>query len=87
MVGVDQILDGTIKLIDGPNIYVQDATGNITKVATNGQSTITISAAGTTKDMKPGDVVVVNGTTGPDGTVTASSVRDAGATGGAGGGG
>ena len=70
---------GTVKLVDGNNVYVQDATGNITKVATNGQSTITITSNGTVTSIKPGDTVVVSGTTGSDGTVTASSVRDVGA--------
>ena len=73
---------GTVKLVDGTNVYVQDATGNITKVATNAQSTITITSTGTAKDIKPGDTVVVTGTTGSDGTVTANAVRDVGAGGG-----
>jgi hypothetical protein len=70
---------GTVKLIDGTNVYVQDATGNITKVATTAQSTITITSTGTTKNIKPGDTVVVTGPTGADGTVNATSIRDAGA--------
>jgi hypothetical protein len=70
---------GTVKLIDGNNVYVQDTTGTITKVATNAQSTISITSNGTAKDIKPGDTVVVSGTTGTDGTVTATSVRDVGA--------
>ncbi len=70
---------GTVKLVDGNNVYVQDATGTITKVATTGQSTISITSTGTVASIKPGDTVVVTGTTGADGTVTASAVRDVGA--------
>jgi len=70
---------GTVKLIDGTNVYVQDATGTITKVATTPQSTITITSTGTTKNIKPGDTVVVSGSTGSDGIVSATAIRDVGA--------
>jgi hypothetical protein len=70
---------GTVKLIDGTNVYVQDATGTITKVATTAQSTISITSTGTTKNIKPGDTVVVTGPTAADGTVNATSIRDGGA--------
>jgi len=73
---------GTVKLIDGTNVYVADASGNITKVATNAQSAITITSTGTAKNIKPGDTVVVTGPTGADGTITATAIRDAGAGGG-----
>jgi len=78
---------GTVKLVDGANVYVQDATGNITKVATTPQSTISITSTGTAKDIKPGDTVVVTGTTGSDGIVNATAIRDVGAGGAALGGG
>ncbi len=70
---------GTVKLIDGTNVYVADATGNVTKVATTAQSAITITSTGTAKNIKPGDTVVVTGPTGADGTITATAIRDAGA--------
>lgn len=75
---------GQVKLIDGNNIYVTDSTGNVVKVATSSASQITVTSPGTVKDVKPGDTVIVTGTTGEDGTVSATAVRDSGA-GGAGG--
>lgn len=75
---------GQVKLIDGNNIYVSDATGNVVKVATSSASQITVTSTGTVKDVKPGDTVVVTGSTGEDGTVAATAVRDAGAGGAAG---
>ena len=70
---------GQVKLIDGSNIYVTDSTGNVVKVATTPDSQITVTTSGTAKDVKPGDTVLVTGTTGDDGTVTATAVRDQGA--------
>ena len=70
---------GQVKLIDGNNIYVTDASGNVVKVATTPDSKITVTNAGTVKDVKPGDTVLVTGSTGSDGTVTATDVRDQGA--------
>lgn len=70
---------GQVKLIDGSNIYVTDSTGNVVKVATTPDSQITVTSSGTAKDVKPGDTVLVTGTTGDDGTVTATAVRDQGA--------
>src|SRR5579871_4351468 len=60
---------GTVKLIDGNNVYVQDTTGNIMKMATTPQSTITVTSTGTVKSIKPGDTVIVRGTAGSDGIV------------------
>ena len=69
---------GAVKLIDGANIYVTDQTGNVVKVATTPDSQITVTSTGTAKDVKPGDTVLVTGTTGDDGTITATAVRDQG---------
>lgn len=75
---------GQVKLIDGNNIYVTDSTGNVVKVATSSASQIIVTSTGTVKDVKPGDTVIVTGTTGEDGTVSATAVRDSGAGGAAG---
>ncbi|HEX3623611.1 MAG TPA: hypothetical protein VHT97_14955, partial [Acidimicrobiales bacterium] len=70
---------GQVKLIDGPNIYVTDATGNIVKVTTSDASRITHTGAGTINDILPGDTVVVQGQKGADGIVSATAVADTGA--------
>jgi hypothetical protein len=78
---------GTVTLIDGANVYITEADGTIVKVATNPQSQVTVASPATTANIKPGDSVTVTGATGADGTITATSVRDTGASGGAGRGG
>jgi hypothetical protein len=72
---------GTVKLIDGTNIYITDSTGTTVKIATAPQSQISITAPGAVTAIKPGDTVTVSGSTGSDGTITATSVRDAGTAG------
>jgi hypothetical protein len=70
---------GRVTLIDGPNVYVTDATGTVIKIATTPQSQISVTSAGTVASIKPGDTVTATGPTGADGTVTATSLRDGGA--------
>ncbi len=65
---------GQIKLIDGTNIYVVDSQGNTVKVSTTPSSTISTSQPSTLSALQLGDNVVVRGTTGSDGTVTATSI-------------
>jgi hypothetical protein len=72
---------GTVKLIDGTNLYVTDSSGNVVKVATTGAS-FTKTDSGSVTDVHPGDTVVVTGATGSDGTVNARSVVLGGAGGG-----
>jgi hypothetical protein len=69
---------GSVKLIDGTNIYITDSNGTIVKVATTPQSQISITAPGSLTAIKPGDNLTVSGATGSDGTITAASVRDSG---------
>jgi hypothetical protein len=65
---------GTVKLVDGTTIYVQTANG-IVRVKTTGSTKVTIAKKSTTKALKAGSPVVVQGTPGQDGTVTATSVQ------------
>lgn len=65
---------GTVKLVDGANIYLTDATGNVIKVTTSDASRFTRSGPGTVGDVRPGDTVVVQGQRGDDGTVAAIAV-------------
>jgi hypothetical protein len=75
---------GQIKLVDGDNVYVSDAQGNVVKVHVASTATVSITKSGTVADLKAGANVLVRGPAGADGTVEATSVSDLGA-GGAGG--
>jgi hypothetical protein len=77
---------GTVKLVDGNNVYVTDTSGGITKVAVGSSATVTVSSSGKVSDVKPGDTVIVRGAAGSDGTVNATSLSDSGAGGAAAGG-
>jgi hypothetical protein len=65
---------GTVKLVDGDTIYVQTPNG-IVRVKTTGSTKVTVAKKSTTKALKAGSPVVVQGTPGQDGTVMASSVE------------
>jgi hypothetical protein len=65
---------GSVKLIDGSTVYVETTAGTIVQVSTSPSTKITISSTGTTKDLKPGDEVIVAGTKSSSGTVKATSI-------------
>jgi len=69
---------GTITLIDGTNVYVTTAQGDVVKVLTNPQTSISVSKNGTLSDLDPAKTVVVQGATNADGTVTASQITQGG---------
>ena len=71
---------GQVKLVDGNNIYVTDASGNLVKVVTTASSRFTKTGAGSIQDVRPGDNVVVQGQKGEDGIVTATAVANSGNT-------
>jgi ferric-dicitrate binding protein FerR (iron transport regulator) len=65
---------GTVKLVDGDTIYVQTPSG-IVRVRTSGSTKVTLAKKSTVKALKAGSTVVVQGSPGQDGTVTATSVQ------------
>jgi hypothetical protein len=65
---------GTVKLVDGSTIYVQEADGTVVTVNTNGKTTVAAASKSTLKSIKAGQKVTVEGAAGTDGTVTATSV-------------
>ena len=65
---------GTVKLVDGDTIYVQTPSG-IVRVKTTKSTKVTIAKRSAAKSLKTGSPVVVQGTPGQDGTVTATSVQ------------
>lgn len=68
---------GTVKLVDGENLYLTDSSGNTVKVIVPSTATVTSQRAAELADLKPGATVLVSGETADDGTVTASSVAAA----------
>lgn len=68
-------LTGTIKLIDGANVYIQDAQGTVTKIATDGQTAFSQAVPASLATLATGATITVEGAAGADGTVTATSVR------------
>jgi hypothetical protein len=72
---------GQIKLVDGDNVYLSDAQGNVVKVHVASTATVSITKVGTVADLKAGANVLVRGSAGADGTVEATSVSDVGASG------
>jgi ferric-dicitrate binding protein FerR (iron transport regulator) len=65
---------GTVQTVDGTTIYVQTADGKVVTVKLDGKTTVSTTGKGKLADVKPGQSVTVQGTTGTDGTVTATSV-------------
>ncbi|HUI47485.1 MAG TPA: hypothetical protein VL119_02235 [Acidimicrobiia bacterium] len=72
--GAGGAVTGTVKLVDGKNVYVTETNGNIVKVVTNASSQLTKTDAATIKDVAPGEVLTVRGTQNSDGSYTATSV-------------
>jgi len=66
---------GTISVVDGNTLYVNDtATGSVVKVTLTKSTTITRNADSAAIDLRPGDTVTVQGATGNSGAVSATSV-------------
>ena len=65
---------GTIKLIDGGTVYVQNPGGNIVQVSTSPGTKVTASSTVRVKDLQPGETVIVEGSKNSTGGVTATSI-------------
>ncbi len=65
---------GTISVVAGNTLYVISSTGSLVKVTLTGSTTITRDAGATALDLRPGDVVTIQGATSANGNVTASSI-------------
>ena len=78
---------GTVSVIKGTTLYVTDSSGNTVKVTTSAASAVTKTVSSNLQGIRPGDAVVVRGTTQKNGTLAASAISVGGAAGGFGGGG
>jgi hypothetical protein len=68
---------GTVKLVDGTTVYIQTSDGTVVTVKTNGSTSVQVAQNGALSDLTPGAQVTVEGSTGSDGTVTATKVTKA----------
>jgi hypothetical protein len=66
---------GTVSVVDGKTLYILTTSGSLVKVTLGASTTITRSAPTAADGLRPGDTVVVQGTTAKKtGNVTASSI-------------
>ncbi len=70
---------GTVTSVSGHTIYVRDLTGNTIAVKLSSATSITKSLKVSKGAVRPGDSVVVQGLKHGNGTLTASSLNDSGA--------
>lgn len=72
--GGNQPVSGEITSVDGGTITVKTQDGGSKIVVLSGSTKINLATEGSTSDLKKGDTVMVIGTTGTDGTITATTV-------------
>jgi hypothetical protein len=65
---------GTVDRVDGTTVYVKTLQGTEVAVSTSDSTTVVVTQPGSLSDLKAGADIVVQGTTGSDGTVTAQSI-------------
>jgi hypothetical protein len=66
---------GQVAFTQGATLYVTDTQGNTVKVTTSPGSTVTKSVKASAKSIHPGETVIVTGTTGAGGAISAESIR------------
>jgi len=70
---------GTVASVNGNTIYLTEASGNTVKVTLSSATKVTKSQTASRSSLHPGDAIVVQGATGKNGTLAATSVSDSGA--------
>ena len=70
------VTTGTVKLVDGTSLYITDADGNTVKVIVPETVPVTTQSETSLGDLAAGSTVIIQGETGDDGTVTATSVSE-----------
>ena len=70
---------GTVSNMSGDSLYVTETSGNTVKVTLSSATKVTKNVAVGKDAVRPGDLVVVAGAKGSDGTVSATTVNDTGA--------
>jgi hypothetical protein len=68
---------GTVRLVDGKTLYVATSGGGVATVKTSATTTVRVTKSARLGTLKPGQTVIVQGTTGKDGSVAATSISQA----------
>lgn len=66
---------GTVIDVAGNVVEISNAAGKIVKIDVEPSATVTVTSPSSVAGLKIGDSVIVTGTTGPAGTVSATAVR------------
>ena len=69
---------GTVSSVNGKTIDISSSSGGIVKVKLSSATKITKNLSVSTKAIRPGDSVVIQGATSSNGTVAASELNDSG---------
>lgn len=67
-------ITGTVTVVSGNTLYVTAANGSVYTVTTSGTTTINVTKAGSISQLKPGQSVVIAGSSDNSGNVTATSI-------------
>ena len=73
---------GQVAYVSGHTLYVTDAEGNTVKVTTSAGPTVTKTVKANVKGIHPGETVIVTGSAGANGAISAESIRVGEASGG-----
>jgi hypothetical protein len=71
---------GTVKVVDGNSIYVNQPDGTTKRVEANESTRFTRTEPAELRDVQPGDRITVEGNTAPDGSIAATRVQDSAST-------
>ncbi|HEY5195997.1 MAG TPA: hypothetical protein VIJ51_03105 [Solirubrobacteraceae bacterium] len=69
------VTTGTVSSTSGTTLYVQNSAGNTVPVNTTQSTQVTRTVDATPSEVHPGETVVVQGTTGPNGAINAVTIR------------
>ena len=69
---------GTVSSVSGHSLFVTDTSGNTVKVTLSNATKVTKNVNVGKKAVRPGDLVVVSGAKGSNGTISATTVSDTG---------
>ncbi len=70
---------GTVSAVQGHTLYLTDTSGNTIKVTLSSATTISKSETVSSRSVRPGDTIAVQGLKASDGTISATTVSDTGA--------
>jgi hypothetical protein len=73
--GAGSAVLGQVSYVSGHTLYVENSEGNTVKVTTSAASTVSKTVKSEVKAIHPGETVIVTGSRGTNGAVSAESIR------------